>query len=66
MTSYTASRNMAVNGAPANNGTIGACESYHLCNAYNTSQMSGMESSGRMTHCPHASGTALCVAPAAQ
>jgi hypothetical protein len=51
MATYTASLNMTVATASSANGTIGACESYHLCNVVNIG----------VGHCVHASGTAVCV-----
>jgi hypothetical protein len=49
MTTYTASLAMPVH-AGSNNGTIGACESYHLCNVVNIGT----------GHCQHAAGAAIC------
>jgi hypothetical protein len=52
---YTASRNTAVN-ASQPYGTIGTCESVHVCNVYNI-----MTDAGNATHCPHAAGLVLCL-----
>ena len=52
MSTYGSTQNMTV-ASGSSNGTIGACESYHLCNAV----------SAPAGHCPHAAGTAICVAP---
>jgi len=52
MSTYAASQNMTVASGGSQNGTIGACESYHLCNAAQGSAS---------VHCPHAAGTAICV-----
>lgn len=52
MTTYTSTLTMAVRNG-SNNGTIGACESYHMCNVINVGA----------GHCQHAAGAAICVAP---
>jgi hypothetical protein len=53
VSSYSAVRATTV-GTMSANGTIGACESYHLCAAYSLSQ-------SKPTHCMAASGTSMCV-----
>jgi hypothetical protein len=53
ISSYTAVRGATV-GAMSANGTIGACESYHLCAAFSLSMSKSM-------HCMDASGAAICV-----
>jgi hypothetical protein len=53
MTSYAAVRATTV-GSMSANGTIGACESYHLCAAFSLSMAKAM-------HCMDASGAAICV-----
>jgi hypothetical protein len=52
--SYTASRGTVI----TTNGTVGACESYHICNAWN---LGSPTVSTEATHCPHAEGLALCL-----
>ena len=51
MSTYGSGQNTTV-ATGSSNGTVGACESYHLCNAV----------SSPTAHCPHAAGTAICVA----
>jgi len=53
MTSYGAVRTTTV-GTMSANGTIGACESYHLCAAASVSM-------GKSMHCMAASGTSMFV-----
>ena len=53
MTSYGAVRATTV-GTMSANGTIGACESYHVCAAASVSM-------GKAMHCMAASGTTMCV-----